>query len=247
METESHAEGVRQLAKLCLVAALVCILSGCQSTQECGSWVFNGTPQSVGGYNSFPLTVAFTFDPATCGKNCNCDTDCMVQMVWVYDTVDKTYLYAGTGDRNRATANGWTIDRVDGSGEGYYGLLNDGTTFYSGWNTTGGNGTANTLIDDPSGWGANTFFAAVDAAVCFKSKTCENTILGYYYWSWTIDSTGQPAIFITAPAWKDLDAEFQTALASWNAWAPTSGQENSGIAGQPVLNQAVLFPALPDL
>ena len=173
----------------------------------------------------------------------------MTQITWVYDEDTKTNIYAGSGDAARADANGWNVDRVDGEGYGYYSLINDGTTFASFWNTPGANGTPNTLFDDPGGWPANTFFFSLDAATCFSSKTCNNAILGYYFWSWYIDSSGNGQKFIIAPAWKDLDGEFQSAIASWNAWAPTSGVEvgTSGIAGEPSLSHAVVFPALSDL
>jgi len=173
----------------------------------------------------------------------------MIQMTWVYDATEGKNIYAGTGDMNRATADGWNIDRVDGEGYGWYSLINDGTTFASFWNTTGSNGTATTLFDAPGGWPNNTYFYAVDAAVCFTSRTCGNRILGYYFWSWIIDNSGNATAFIIAPAWKDLDSEFQSALAAWNAWAPGSGTESgtSGIAGEPSLSHAASFPAMSDL
>ncbi len=64
----------------------------------------------------------------------------------------------------------------------------------------------------------------MDVAVCVKSDKeggCNNRILGYYFWSWIIDDKGVGQKFITAPAWKDLDTEFQSAVAAWNKWAPT--------------------------
>jgi len=244
MKRKPNAPLLLAAATSAIAAVLACSLTGCNPTLECGSWVFSGTVQSHPA--AFPLNSAFTFNPATCGKNCDCDTDCMIQMTWVYDVTDQMNVYAASGDQDRADADGWNIDRVNGAGYGYYGLLNDGVTFYSGWNTTGGNGTPNTLIDKPS-WGNNTWFYSVDAAVCFKSKTCSNHILGYYFWSWIIDNNGNASEFIIAPAWKDLDTEFQSALAGWNKWAPTSGTEDSGFSGQPVLPNAVPFPTLTDL
>jgi hypothetical protein len=170
----------------------------------------------------------------------------MIQMTWVYDSTDRTNLYAGSGDAGRATADGWNIDRVDGAAYGWYGLENDGATFYSGWNSPGADGTPNTLYDEPANWPDNTFFYAVDVAICFKSRTCANRILGYYFWSWTIDGGGNAAEFIIGPAWKDLDVEFQSAVAAWNKWAPTSGPQNDGF-GSPTLPTAVVFPAFTDL
>jgi hypothetical protein len=84
----------------------------------------------------------------------------------------------------------------------------------------------------------------VDVAVCNNSRTCNDRILGYYFWSYILDANDVGQKFITAPAWKDLDAEFQNALVAWNNWAPTSGTENDGTGTLP---HAVPFPTLSDL
>jgi hypothetical protein len=172
----------------------------------------------------------------------------MIQMVSVFDTSEGTYVYPTSSYQNRATTYGWSIDRVDGEGYGYYSLINNGATFFSGWNTPGANGTPNTLSDQPT-WYNNINFYAVDVAVCFNSRGCNNNILGYYVWSWTIDNNGNATQFITGPAWKDLDSEFQSALASWNTWAPTSGTEGGSSYADDFtsLPSAVKFPPLSDL
>lgn len=227
-------------ALLSLLAALCCLISACKPTLECGTWDFTGTPSG----NSFPLSSAFTFNPANCGKDCQCDQDVMIQMTWVYDATTRTNLYASDQPQGgRSDADGWNIDRVNGAAHGYYGLQNNGT-FYTGWNIPGANGTANTLFDAPGGWPANTYFYAVDVAVCYTSRTCNNRILGYYFWSYILDSSDVGQKFITAPAWKDLDTEFQSALAAWNTWAPTSGTEDDGTGTLP---SAIAFPTLSDL
>ncbi len=235
------------------MAAIVSItalgfLAACTPTLECGSWAFSGNPVTV-PYDGFNVTSAFTFTPATCGKSCDCTQDVMIQMVSVYDSVSETYLYPTSSYADRATSYGWVIDRVDGEGYGYYSLINNGTTFFSGWNTPGANGTANTLFDLPGGWPDNTYFYSVDVATCFNSQACQNKILGYYFWSWTSNNTGTISQFIVGPAWKDLDTTFQNALAGWNAWAPASGPENgSSYAGDfTSLPHAVVFPTLSDL
>jgi len=234
---------MNRAAILALLGSFVLGLNGCNGcnpTQDCGTWVFTGTPTG----NRFPLSSAFTFDPAACGKSCQCTQDVMIQMTWVYDADLGTNVYASDQPQGgRSTANGWSIDRINGAAHGYYGLQNDGT-FYAGWNTPGANGTANTLFDTPGGWSANTYFYAVDVAVCNNSRTCNDRILGYYFWSYILDANDVGQKFITAPAWKDLDAEFQNALAAWNNWAPTSGTENDGTGTLP---HAVPFPTLSDL
>jgi len=244
MTRNRYAPLVSAASAWLVAAGLVCVLSSCKPTLECGTWAFNGTVQS--NPSAFPLSSAFTYTPATCGQNCTVQTDAMIQMTWVYDTVTRTNIFAsGVGDAARADADGWNIDRVDGEAYGWYGLINDGSTFYTGWNTTGANNTANTLFDRPGGWGPNTYFYAVDAAVCFKSSSCQNKILGYYFW---IDNNGTASKFIVAPAWQNLNVEFQSALSGWNAWAPNSGPENGvGIPGEVTVTHAAVFPALTDL
>ncbi|MGA2251961.1 hypothetical protein [Terracidiphilus sp.] len=238
------------------LTVFACLISGCltacQPTLECGNWTFTGTPNtSASPKDAFPVNSSFVFNPANCGKQCQCTTDAMIQMVRVYDASDQMFM-AGYGESTAwADANGWMIDQqpLIGWASGYYGENNDGT-FDPDYNIVGSNGTPNTLKDTPDGWGANTYFYAVDVAVCVnagKDRSCDNHILGYYFWSWIIDSSGVGQKFITAPAWKDLDTEFQSAVASWNKWAPTSGPVGGGMTGQILVPNAVPFPTLSDL
>jgi hypothetical protein len=222
------------------IALALIALTGCTPTFECGSWNFSGTPSG----NSFPLSSAFTFKPSGCNASCDNVQDVMIQMTWVYDEDLKTNVYASDQPQGaRSDANGWSIDRIDGAAYGYYGLRNNGT-FLAAWNIPGGPSTANTLFDDPGGWPANVWFYAVDVAVCYNSKSCNNKIVGYYFWSYILDSNDVGHAFITAPAWKNLDQEFQNALAAWNSWAPSSGSESDGTGTLP---HAVAFPPLADL
>lgn len=234
----------RMLSAVFSLMILLCAgCSGCKYTQDCGTWVFNGGPSG----NSYPMNAAFTFNPANCGKDCSVQTDCIIQMVSVFNLEDHTYMFASdqSGASARATDYGWTIDQIDGWAFAYYSLNNDGT-FDNGYNPPGSNGVATTLFDAPGGWPANTLFYALDAAVAYSSKTCQNRILGYYFWSWASDNAGQVSTFINGPAWKDLDLTFQKAVAGWNAWAPGSPSQNEG-PGQPILPHAVPLPALTDL
>jgi hypothetical protein len=240
----------------CGLAMLACLISGCltacQPTLECGNWTFTGTPNTLASpSDSFPLSSSFVFNPANCGKQCQCTTDAMIQMVRVFD-VDEQMFLAGSGESTVwSDANGWMIDQQPffGWASGYYGENNDGS-FDPTYNVVGSNGTPNTLKDAPGGWGASTIFYALDVAVCVKSDKeggCNNRILGYYFWSWIIDDKGVGQKFITAPAWKDLDTEFQSAVAAWNKWAPTSGPVGGGSTGQTLETHAFPFPTLSDL
>jgi hypothetical protein len=234
---------MRTVAILTLVASFCFWFTGCTGcppTQECGTWVFTGTPSG----SSFPLSCAFTFTPANCGKTCDCSQDPIIQMTWVYDANEQKNVYASEQPQGtRSDANGWAIDQLNGWAYAYYSLQNDGT-FSADYGLPGSNGMPSTLKDTPGNWPANTYFYAVDVSVCYSSKTCENKILGYYFWSYILDNNDVGQKFITAPAWKDLDTEFQNVVAAWNGWAPTSGSENDGTA---TLSHAVPLPALSDL
>jgi hypothetical protein len=231
---------MRPVGVLALFSLFLLSLAGCQPTQECGTWTFSGTPTG----NSFPLTDAFTFTPATCGKDCDCSQDPIIQMTWVYDADSQMNVYASNQPQGtRSDANGWAIDQIDGWAYAYYSLQNNGT-FSSVYGLPGSNGQPSTLNDAPGGWGKNTFFYAVDVPVCYSSEKCKNKILGYYFWSYILNDKDTGQKFIVGPAWKGLDREFLNAVASWNVWAPTSGSQNDGTGTLP---HAVPLPALSDL
>jgi hypothetical protein len=236
---------IARLWRSTLFCSLIVLVIGCTATLECGTWVFSGTPTG----NSFPLQSAFTFNPAGCGQTCTGSEDVMVQMTWVYDISTHTNLYASDQPQGaRSTADGWAIDQLNGWAYGYYGVYNNGVLTGPGlytYNSPGGPGTANTLYDEPGGWPANVYFYAVDVAVTYDSRTCNNEILGYYFWSYYLDSTDTGQKFVTAPAWKDLDTEFADAVTAWNKWAPTTGPQYDG--STTTLPHALPFPALTQI
>ena len=254
-----------RLVCLNIVFGTLLFLSGCSPyTEECGGWSFVGNVPSITS-GMYIVTNSFQFSPSTtCGKNCNCDTDCMIQMVFVYTGTEQSNVFAGSaesdstfrttgGSASDGQATGWFIDRLDGYGYGYYGLLNDGQTFDQG-DPPGNNNKATILNDQPGYYNSdyvaipNVFFAAVDVAVCFKTNTCaSNSILGYYYWSWSTDENGNTSAVYNGPAWVGLDTQFQNAVAAWNMWAPTSGPETAGSPMFPSLPHAVCFPRMADL
>jgi hypothetical protein len=247
----SAAAVLSVIVALIFISAASLLLSGCAVSLECGSWVFSGTPQSGSSDSNATLAnvnSAFTFTPASCGKDCTCDIDAMIQIVAAYDTSEHTYVYPTSSYEARATSNGWSVDQLDGWAYGWYALLNDGSTFDTNYNKVGSNGSANTLYDAPS-WFSNVIFFAVDAAVCFKSKSCNNRVLGYYFWGWSVDNNGAAHGPFNGPAWTELETQFQNTVTAWNNWAPTSGQETlgSGFPGQPVLPHAVPFQTMTDL
>jgi hypothetical protein len=239
------------------IATLILFLSGCQPATECGSWNFTGTPDAAGP-DTYGVSDGFTFTPANCGQNCNCTADGIIQMVWVYDSENHTWLESANNEANgpaKATANHWEIDQYDSWGYAYYGLENDGVTFDAGFNNAGSNGVASVLNDDPGGQGNNIFFFALDVAVCHNSQTCQNNILGSYFWSWHSDNSGTVTTFANVTGWTSIEAEFQQAVTVWNTnWVPLSRtlvMNGSLVMADGVssitLGQAATIPGLTDL
>jgi hypothetical protein len=225
------------------IVLIAFVLSGSKESGECGSWKFTGIAKN----KTYQITNSFTFLPANCGAVCNCDTDAIIQMVWVYDPISQTNIYASDQDgaSKRATASGWAIDQIDGWGYGFYGLNND-RTFDATYNTIGNNANATVIYDTPGNWPPNTVFYAVDVAVAYRSKTCQNSILGSYFWSWTADKNGNAIGGLNITGWNGFSGEFQDAVAGWNSWAPNSGLQKQG-GTQPKLPHAVALPNMKEL
>ena len=227
-----------KLIHLLIIMVLTLSLSQCEckSTQLCGSFSFSGTSNDGADLNSLPMSLTFDFNPADCGSRCTCNPVCYIQMVRNYDIDDGNYLYPSTEKQQRATANGWYIDRIPGRIWGYYGRNDNGT--FAG-NLQPGSESVNTILfDEPSRpdnepW-LNFWWQAVSATVCIQAGSdCKNRLLGYYFWSWRVDAEGHIPAQFNAKAWKNLDQEFQLAVGAWNSQAPTLGKN--------------AFPSLTDL
>ena len=173
-----------------VLLALLAVACG-TPTLPCGTFSFTGTPS--GHY--LDVTVNFNFNPATCGAACTCNTICYVQIVRVIDRNTGNFLAPGPEQQARIvtgltpTQNGWSVDRLEGRVWGYYGRNNNGT--FAGTLTTGSNTTTAILRDGPGGFPANTWLDFVSVPVCIDAgATCNNRLLGYYYWLFILDSAG---------------------------------------------------------
>jgi len=224
-------------SKQSLLLLLVIInLTACEPTQRCGTFVFTGTPFDGIGINSLPMRLSFDFNPSACGSSCNCDPVGFIQMVRNYDLEDGSYIYPSSEKEDRATAYGWYIDRVEGRRWGYYGMNDDGS--FANYVNPGSATNLADLTDEPARneeepW-LNFWWMAVTAPVCIQpSSTCSNRLLGYYFWSWTVDEDGHVPAPFHGNAWKELDDELGNAVSRWNVQAPGLGKH--------------VFPALTDL
>jgi hypothetical protein len=213
--------------KLILLLLIGMMLNACKPTRRCGVFTFTGSVNDGSSSNSLPMNLSFDFDPAACGSSCNCNPVGYIQMVRNYDFEDGTYIYPSSEKEDRATGYGWYIDRVEGRKWGYYGMNDDGT--FASYLTPGSATTNAILGDEPSRpesepW-LGFWWQAVSAPVCIQSSSsCNNRLLGYYFWSWMVEANGHVPAPFHGNAWKSLDAELLNAVSEWNAQAPGLGK-----------------------
>ena len=175
------------------------------------------------------MNVRFDFDPAECCSDCNCDTVCYVQIVRVFDLEDGIYLYASSEKADRATDDGWYIDRIAGRIWGYYGRNNDGS--FAAYLQPGSN-TVDAILNDSPRRGETDewmpiWWQAVSVPVCIdEGSDCVNNALGYYFWSWIVETNGAVPDPIHGIAWKPLEEHFNDAVDKWNIQAPGLGKNN---------------------
>jgi hypothetical protein len=192
-------------------------------TLPCGTFSFTGAPHSNRGIT---VSVTFNFNAATCGAAaCNCNTVCYIQIVRIVDRDTGNFLAPSTEQQDRIvttgtpTQNGWAVDRVDDRKWGYYARFNDGT--FASYLTTGSSTTPAILGDTPSGWPNNSWFDAVSVPVCIDSgATCNNRLLGYYYWLFIVDNTGTAGAPFDEIGVTWMQDSFNLAVNEWNTDAP---------------------------
>ncbi len=220
------------------VVSLICIglLVACGNpTTPCGTFSFTGSPSGSAGEN---IQTTFNFSPALCSRNCQTSEIAYIQIVRVIDRDTGDFLAPSTQQFDRIvtgsdpTSNGWSVDRIDGRVWGYYGRNNDGT--FASYLIPGSSTAPSILQDGPGGWPDNTWFDAVDVPVCMDAQSsCVNNLLGYYYWLFIVDSSGNTAPPINEIGVDWMQTSVDRAVALWNTTAPGVGKN--------------VFPPLPRL
>lgn len=196
-------------------------LNSCKQIVPCGTFAFTGNTFSTG----LDMSLQFTFDPADCGKPaCNTPKICFIQMVRTYDFEEGTFSYISEEHQARAIEYGWYVDRLTGKKWGYYGRNDDGS--FAGNLTPGNNTTPSVLFDRPSRPGSSgIWWQAVSASVSIDAGTsgCNNNFLGYYYWSWFVNSDGSISNdnIIQLIARENLHTTMDAAVTAWNIQAPS--------------------------
>ena len=223
----SHDRARRVIAQTVLLMILSVTLASCTTINPCGTFALQGTANDSSTSNGITMNLSFDFVPGVCNTNCTTNTIAYIQMVRTYNLDDGTYSYISEEHEARAIAYGWYVDRLTNRVWGYYGRNNDGT-----WasNLTPGNNTTDAvLFDAPSRPDSmrNIWWQAVSASVSIDGGTnsCNNNLLGYYYWSWLVDDAGHVTDnqIIKGVAWEDLHLTMDDAVAAWNTQAPGIG------------------------
>ena len=144
--------------------------------------------------NGIDVSLEFDFKPEICGESCSYDSILFIQIVrTVSGTNQPRFSYPSTQKKERATVDGWYIDRIDGYRWGYFGMDDSMTP---GNNITSGNSTRHaSLTDSPYRPDRREFhnirWEAVTVPVCLHGDgVCDNKMLGFYYWSWTVSQDG---------------------------------------------------------
>ena len=213
------------------------LFSSCtdQCTEPCGEFDFLDIhvldSENISGTisNGWEMTVEFDFNPADCGEDCACDKVAWVQMLRAIDQSDGTYLYGNEEKEERATSEGWHIDRLQGREWGYYGRNDNGS--FASTVTTGSTTTAASLYDRPRRPDTEPYLGftwmAVTVPVCIDNtgSACNNNLLGFYEWAWITTDASDVAVlhWISPKAFKD---DFDSAVAGWNTDAPGLGYNN---------------------
>ena len=202
-------------------------LSSCASIPKCGDFTFTGDKVDTREVNGVDMNVSFDFNPETCGSNCTCNPVAYIQVVRTVDMESFAYIYPSEEKEDRATANGWYIDRLEGKIWGYYGRNDDGS--FAATLEPGSETEPAILLDGPQRpeeepW-IQIWWQAVSVPACIQAGSgCENELLGYYFWSWLVDNVGAVSDPVHAVAWKPLEDEVDAAVGEWNIQAPGLGK-----------------------
>lgn len=197
-------------------------------TKACGGFTFHDLGiTDTSDVNGWSMNLDFNFTPKDCGSSCTCATVCYMQMVHNVDIEDGSYLYPSSEKEDRATTDGWYIDRVEGKIWGYYGRNDDGS--FASYVTPGSETSTATMGDAPSRsegepW-INFWWIGISVPVCIEDtgSSCNDHLLGYYEWGWKVDDAGAVTTLNTiAPT--GIEDAFDDAVSEWNTQAPTLGK-----------------------
>ena len=231
----------RAVTLLLILASLAAVSSRCGSGGGGGGNTFTATVNGANGKFTFEgekvenaaafstEKVKITFELTN--ARCPCTEVTFIQVLRIVKG-DGTSAFPHDGQRARATADGWALDRVTGSKSPFYPLNNDGT-YNPIWDTPGSN-TKPAVLRDVPGWNQKSKFEFVTCAICRRGE-CANKTIKCLYWTFSINADGTISDVDARAPTAGEKAKFGEAVDKWNT--QTAG---SGGAQEPV-------PALSDL
>ncbi len=165
---------------------------------------------------NYSSEVDLTFNPDR--DTMNCSEIAFVQSLIFADATSGASVETIPNYVERATAAGWTLDRIEGRRFGWYGYNNDGRP--SGTVSPGSSPRplrSATLHDTPRDVRPNSVFRFETCAIC-RTGTDVNKVYSCYTWGFSVDAanhlTSLPNQESAAPS-----AEFSDSVRSWNLQA----------------------------
>lgn len=188
-------------------------------TRPCGEFrLLDLDVRDTYSLNGIDVKLGFAFIPSTPGCESSCDSIGFVQIVRTLDLDNpKRFYYPSTQKRQRATSDGWYIDRGEGYKWVYYGRRNDGG--FAAYVTLGTASDQAALSDRPYRPENHPFLGirwqAVTVPVCIDADR-EGDQHGYYAWSWTVTRRGSVVDVKYIVANESLIDDVRQALSQWN-------------------------------
>ena len=198
-------------------AGLGALFDSIGNNKSYGTWKLAQTLNSAGtpgdAYSS-PVTI--TFSPNA--KTVDSTEIAFVQNVRFGDTGKGNSRDTRPNFTNRRTAAGWTVDRIPGRSQGWYGYNNDGKP--SGTVTPGSAPTPlkdATLSDTPS-WNQPDTTWEFETAAIAKAGKDTGKVYGTLTWGFTVDAANKLTA-IKEQSHVKTSTEFNDAVKAWNTQA----------------------------
>jgi hypothetical protein len=159
----------------------------------------------------YEIEITFTIGEDVC--KC-CEEYAFIQIVRITDK-DGNVVYPNEEQEERATDDGWSIDRLSGKEKPYYGMNDDGSM--SDGNQVGDPNAEPPqpakMYDDPKGFRGDVFEFET-YIICIKGP-CNGTVIAGISWGFTINEDGSVTDYGPTPIDEPSDA-FKEAREAWN-------------------------------
>lgn len=144
-----------------------------------------------------------------------------IQIVRTVNLCDGRFIYPTEEKRERATPEGWYVDRAEGYRSAIYGQMDNGD--FELYARMGTERTPASITDSPYRPENHPFLGirwqAVSVPVDIRTNEsdCDNPRFGYYYWSWTVTEYGSLENIKRGIANRSLINDVNNALNKWTS------------------------------